>query len=68
MKTDIQIAQEALMQPIDTVARELHIDVEELEFYGRYKAKISEEYLRKIEDNPEGKLILVTAINPTPAG
>lgn len=56
------------MQPIDTVARELHIDVEELEFYGRYKAKISEEYLRKIEDNPEGKLILVTAINPTPAG
>ncbi|WMC92466.1 formate--tetrahydrofolate ligase [Kineothrix sp. MB12-C1] len=68
MKTDIQIAQEALMQPIDTVARALHIDVEELEFYGRYKAKISEEYLRKIEDNPEGKLILVTAINPTPAG
>lgn len=56
------------MQPIDTVARALHIDVEELEFYGRYKAKISEEYLRKIEDNPEGKLILVTAINPTPAG
>ncbi len=68
MKTDIQIAQEAIMEPIDKVAKTLQISADELEMYGRYKAKISDEYLDKISDNPEGKLILVTAINPTPAG
>ncbi len=68
MKTDIQIAQEATMQPIVEVAKNIGIDAEELELYGKYKAKISNEYLKKIENNPDGKLILVTAINPTPAG
>lgn len=68
MKSDIQIAQETVMEPITAVAERLHIDVEELELYGKYKAKISNEYLKKIENNPDGKLILVTAINPTPAG
>lgn len=68
MKTDIQIAQEAVMEPIVKVAEKLHIDAQELELYGKYKAKISDEYLERIKDNPDGKLILVTAINPTPAG
>lgn len=68
MKTDIKIAQEAVLEPIITVAERLHIDSEDLELYGRYKAKISNEYLKKIQDNPDGNLILVTAINPTPAG
>lgn len=68
MKTDIEIAQEARMQPITEVAGKLGIDPEQLEQYGRYKAKISDEYLRSIQSNPNGKLILVTAINPTPAG
>lgn len=68
MKTDIQIAQEAVLCPITKVAAELQIPEEELELYGKYKAKISEEYLEKNSDNPDGKLILVTAINPTPAG
>ncbi len=68
MKTDIQIAQEATMQPIVEVAKNIGIDADELELYGKYKAKISNEYLKKIEKNPNGKLILVTAINPTPAG
>ncbi|MBR1929861.1 MAG: formate--tetrahydrofolate ligase [Lachnospiraceae bacterium] len=68
MKTDIQIAQEAVMKPIVDVAAELGIEPDELELYGRYKAKISDEYMKKIKDNPDGKLILVTAINPTPAG
>ncbi len=68
MKTDIQIAQEAKMEPIEKVAEKLQIPVHELEFYGKYKAKISEEYLERISTNPQGKLILVTAINPTPAG
>ena len=68
MKTDIQIAQEATMQPIVEVAKNIGIDADELELYGKYKAKISNEYLKKIENNPNGKLILVTAINPTPAG
>ncbi len=68
MKTDIQIAQEATMQPITEVAKKIGIDADELELYGKYKAKISNEYLKKIENNPNGKLILVTAINPTPAG
>ena len=68
MKTDIQIAQEAKLEPIVEVAKKLDISVDELEFYGKYKAKISDEYMEKISKNPDGKLVLVTAINPTPAG
>lgn len=68
MKTDIQIAQEAVMKPITEIANLLDIQSDELELYGKYKAKISDEYLDRISDNPNGKLILVTAINPTPAG
>ena len=68
MKTDIQIAQEAKMLPIKEVAKQLKIEEDELELYGKYKAKLSEELEEKIKDNPNGKLILVTAINPTPAG
>ncbi len=68
MKTDIQIAQEAVMQPIGTVAAKLGITEQDLEYYGKYKAKLSDELLSRIEDNPDGKLVLVTAINPTPAG
>ncbi len=68
MKTDIQIAQEAIMKPIVEVAQSIGIQEDELELYGKYKAKITDEYLQKIQSNPDGKLILVTAINPTPAG
>ncbi len=68
MKSDIQIAQEAKMEPIQSIANSLSIEVDELELYGKYKAKISNEYIEKIKSNPDGKLILVTAINPTPAG
>ena len=68
MKTDIEIAQEAVMEPITKVAGSLGIDADDLELYGKYKAKLSEEFLTKIQDRPNGKLILVTAINPTPAG
>lgn len=68
MKTDIEIAQEAVMEPIVNVANRLGIDSDDLELYGKYKAKLSDEFLDKIENNPDGKLILVTAINPTPAG
>lgn len=67
-KTDIQIAQETVMEPIVNVAKRLGMEADELELYGKYKAKISNEYIRKMEDNPDGKLILVTAVNPTPAG
>lgn len=68
MKTDIEIAQEAQMLPITEVVKEIGLTADDLELYGRYKAKISNEYLKKIEGNKKGKLILVTAINPTPAG
>ena len=68
MKTDIQIAQEAVMEPIAQVAGRLGIQEDELELYGRYKAKLSEGFLEGLEKRPSGKLILVTAINPTPAG
>ena len=68
MKTDIQIAQEAILKPIVQVAEQLQIPEEELELYGKYKAKISDEYMERIKNNPDGKLVLVTAINPTPAG
>ncbi len=67
-KTDIQIAQEAGMLPIKEIAAGLGITEDGLEYYGRYKAKISDEVLRKAAERPDGKLILVTAINPTPAG
>ncbi len=68
MKTDIQIAQEANMEPILTVANKLGIGEDELELYGKYKAKISDEFINRIADHKDGKLVLVTAINPTPAG
>ena len=68
MKTDIQIAQEAVLEPITDIAKKLEITPDELELYGKYKAKISDEFMEKIQYNPDGKLILVTAINPTPAG
>ena len=68
MKSDIEIAQEAVLEPIRNIAAGIGIDEDNIEFYGKYKAKISEEYLEKIKNNKFGKLILVTAINPTPAG
>lgn len=68
MKTDIEIAQEAKLYPIEDVAKALGMTSDDLEFYGKYKAKISDEYIKKIQGNKDGKLILVTAINPTPAG
>ncbi len=68
MKADIQIAQEAVLEPIAKVAESLGMEEDDLELYGKYKAKISDGYWKKIEKRPEGKLILVTAINPTPAG
>ncbi|MBS5523467.1 MAG: formate--tetrahydrofolate ligase [Clostridiales bacterium] len=68
MKTDIEIAQEAKMYPIKDVAAKLNITEDDLEFYGKYKAKLSDELWDKIKDRKDGKLVLVTAINPTPAG
>lgn len=68
MKTDIEIAQETVLEPVVSVAERVGIQADDLELYGKYKAKISEEYLSGIEGNPDGRLILVTAINPTPAG
>ena len=68
MKTDIQIAQEATMKHIKEVASSIGIQEDDLEFYGKYKAKISDELWEKAKDNKDGKLVLVTAINPTPAG
>lgn len=68
MKTDIQIAQEAKLLPVSEVAKQLDISLDDLELYGKYKAKLSDELLEKTAQNPDGKLVLVTAINPTPAG
>ena len=68
MKTDIQIAQEATMLPIKDVAASIGIEEDDVELYGKYKAKISDELINRTKKNPDGKLILVTAINPTPAG
>ena len=68
MKSDIQIAQEATLLPIKEVAASIGIEEDDLELYGKYKAKISDELIEKSKNNPDGKLILVTAINPTPAG
>ena len=68
MKTDIQIAQEAKLQPIKEVAASIGIMEDDLELYGKYKAKLSDELMERTKNNPNGKLVLVTAINPTPAG
>ncbi len=68
MLTDIQIAQSTKLKPITSVAESIGIKASDLELYGRYKAKISQEYIKKSKDNKDGKLILVTSINPTPAG
>ena len=68
VKSDIEIAREATMLPIRDVAAQLGIQEEYLESYGRYKAKLSQKLWDQIKDRPDGKLVLVTAINPTPAG
>ena len=68
MKSDIEIAREANMQLIQTVAEKLDITADELDLYGKYKAKLTDELWERIKDRPDGKLVLVTAINPTPAG
>lgn len=68
MKTDIQIAQEAVMKPIKEVAASIGIQEDDLELYGKYKAKLSDELWEAVKDRQDGKLVLVTAINPTPAG
>lgn len=68
MKTDIEIAQGTALEPVVSVAERIGIKPDDLELYGKYKAKITEEYLSGIADGPDGRLILVTAINPTPAG
>jgi len=68
LKTDVQIAQEAKMLPIKDVAAKLGISEDEIVNYGKYKAKVSLDVFKRLEDKPDGKLILVTAINPTPAG
>ena len=68
MLTDVQIAQSAEMKPIKEIAEQLGLGEEDLELYGKYKAKISLETISKVKDNKNGKLVLVTAINPTPAG
>ena len=68
MKTDTQIAQEAVMKPIKEVAASIGIQEDDLELYGKYKAKLSDELWEAVKDRPDGKLVLVTAINPTPAG
>lgn len=68
MKTDIEIAQEAKMLPIQEVTKKLDVTMDDLELYGKYKAKLSDELWNRVKDREDGKLILVTAINPTPAG
>ncbi|MBQ5859626.1 MAG: formate--tetrahydrofolate ligase, partial [Selenomonadales bacterium] len=68
MKSDVEIAQEAQMKPIVEVAEQLAIPADELELYGKYKAKLSLDTWRRVQDRPNGKLVLVSAINPTPAG
>lgn len=68
MLSDIELAQQAELKPIANIARELGIQEDELEPYGRYKAKLNEHLIERLQDRPDGKLVLVTAINPTPAG
>ena len=65
--TDIQIAQQAKMLPIREVVEKIGVSEDDIEMYGKYKAKFTEEFLQKLESKPNGKLVLVTAINPTPA-
>lgn len=67
-KSDIEIAQEAKMEPIIKIAAELNLTEDDLELYGKYKAKLSSETIQKLQTKESGKIILVTAINPTPAG
>ena len=68
MLTDVEIAQSAKMKPISEIAKKVGLQEDDLELYGKYKAKIALEAINRLENNPDGKLILVTAINPTPAG
>jgi len=68
MKSDIEIAQEAKLEPIVKIAEKLGLTEDDIELYGKYKAKIAAHVWDRIKDRPDGKLILVTAINPTPAG
>ena len=68
MKSDIQIAQEAKMEPIKNIAEKMGLGEDDIEYYGKYKCKISLDVYDKVKDNKDGKLVLVTAINPTPAG
>ena len=68
MKTDIEIAREAKLEPIEKIAEQLGLSNDDIELYGKYKCKLTEDYLRSLENKKDGKLILVTAINPTPAG
>ena len=68
MKSDIEIAQEAELWPITEVASDLGVSGDDIELYGKYKCKLSDEYISSLKDKKDGKLILVTAINPTPAG
>lgn len=68
MKSDIEIAQSVPLKPITEIVKKVGIDADDLELYGNYKAKLSFEKIKSVEDNKPGKLILVTAINPTPAG
>ncbi len=68
MKTDIQIAQEAAPQDIREIAAQLNLTEDDLDLYGKYKAKVSTEHVKKAKEGKKAKLILTTAINPTPAG
>ena len=68
VKTDIEIAQEAVLEPIVNVAKGIGIEEADLELYGKYKAKLTEDFLASLKEKPDGKMVLVTAINPTPAG
>ena len=68
MMTDIEIAQNSELKPIKEVAASIGISEDDIELYGKYKAKLSDECIERFKDRPDGKLILVTAINPTPAG
>ena len=68
MKTDIEIAQSAKMKPIGEIAQQLGLSQDDISYYGKYKAKVSLQALAQRQNQPDGKLVLVTAINPTPAG
>ncbi|MDY4909248.1 MAG: formate--tetrahydrofolate ligase, partial [Candidatus Fimenecus sp.] len=68
MLSDIEIAQKAKCLPIKEIAKSLSIEEDDLELYGKYKAKLSDELINRVKDNENGKLVLVTAVNPTPAG